>query len=279
MSQRRQRQALACVLLVGAGCGLPGCASVGRRNLADAVMVTAAPSLAESETMFVLELRNAREEFSLSEADAFLASGRAAELSRAVRSQVRERIQTLRRTMPQARHELSDGLAVLRPDPQRACTDGNLAVYVVGRSDVYVLFSRAEIGRLLAFPEMADDLATLRYTHPAFDSARLGALRDRVAALGLKVENASFSKPELDRLKTEAATRILERCLRESGRALPDDLPLLTAGPLAPTRSPKLTAALKEQSVFEQLLNNPDPAALRALVFLINRKVIELHYP
>jgi len=241
--------------------------------------VTTAPSLAEAETKIVLELRDAREELPLSEADAFLASDRAAKLGHSVRSKLRERCEVLRRTMPQARHEMSDGLAIIRPAPQRVYADGNMAVYVAGKSDVHVFFSCAEISQLLAFTEFADDLATIRYTHPAFDSSRLSALRDRVAGLGLKVENASLTGPELERLKTEAAARVLERYLRESGLALPDDLPLMLSGPLSSTRSPKLTAALKDQSVIEQLLRNHNPDAIRALVFLVNHRVLRRAYP
>ena len=279
MSHCRYRPILGQVALIAAGFFIPGCTSAGHRNLSDAVIVTASPSLADGDAKIVLELRDAREEFSLSESDAFLASNRAAKLSHAVRSQLRERCQILRRTMPRARQGLSDGLVVIRPDPQRAYADGNMVVYVAGKSDIHVLFSCAEIGQLLAFKEYADDLATIRYTHPAFDSTRLRDLRDRVAALGLKVENLSLSKLELERLKTEAATRVLERYLRESGLALPDGSPLLVSGPLSLTRSPKLTEALKDPSVIEQLLRNHHPDALRAMFFLVNRKVIELHYP
>ncbi len=279
MSYCRDRPILAQVALIAAGFFIPGCTSAGHRNLSAAVIVTASPSLADGDVTIVLELRNAREEFSLSESDAFLASNRAAKLSHAVRSQLRERCQTLRRTMPQARSELSDGLAIIRPDPQRACANGNIVVYAAGKSEIHVLFSCAEIGHLLAFKELADDLATIRYTHPAFDSTRLRALRDRIATLGLKVENVSLSRPELERLKTEAAARVLERYLRESGLPLPDGSPLMVSGPLSSTRSPKLTAALKDPSVIERLLRNHDPDVLRALVFLVNRRVIGLEYP
>ena len=279
MSYCRYRPILARVALIAAGFFIPGCTSAGHRNLSDVVIVTASPSLADGDVKIVLELRDGREEFSLGVSDAFLASDRAAKLSRAVRSQIRERCEALRLTMPRARREISNGLAIIRPDPQRACANGNIVVYATGKSEIHVLFSCAEIGHLLAFKELADDLATIRYTHPAFDSTRLRALRDRVAALGLKVENVSLSRPELERLKTEAAARVLERCLRESGLALPDGLPLMVSGPLSSTRSPKLTAALKDPSVIEQLLRNHNPDVLRALVFLVNRRVIELEYP
>ncbi len=267
------------VLLIAGAIAVSGCSTAGHRNLGEAIVVTTGPSLGESETKLVLELRNGREELSLSEADAFLASDRAARLSHAIRSQLRERCQALRLTMPQARQELADGIAIIRPDPERACADGNMAIYVVGRSAVHVLFTRAEIGQLLAFKECDDDLATIRYTHPGFDSARLCALRDRVAALDLKVANLAPSKAELERLKTEAATRVLERYLRDAGLPLPDSSPLLTSGPLSSARSPKLTGALKNPSVVERVLQDHKPNTLRALVFLVNRNVIELDYP
>jgi hypothetical protein len=279
MSYCRYRPVLARVALIAAGFFIPGCASAGHRNLTDAIIVTASPSLADGDVKIVLELRDAREAFSLNESDAFLASDRATKLSRAVRSQLRERCQILRRTMPQARSELSDGLAMIRPDPQRAYGDGNIALYVAGKSDIHVFFSCAEMGQLLAFKECADDLATIRYTHPGFDSARLRALRDRFAALDLKVANLSPSKPELERLKTEAATRVLEHYLRDSGLPLPDASPLLTSGPLSSTRSPKLTEWLKDASVVERVVQDHNPNTLRALLFLVNRNIIELDYP
>ncbi len=270
---------MAHLLLLSSAIGLSGCAATGHRNLTEAIIVTTAPSLAESETRLVLELRDVREDLSLGEVDAFLASARAGKLSHAIRAQLVERCRAARHTLPQARQELADGIAIIRPDPGRAYVDGNMVIYVAGRSAVHVLFSRAEIAQLLAFKECGDDLTTIRYTHPGFDPARLQSLRDRVAALNVKVENVSLSGPEVERLKTEAATRVLERYLRDRGLPLSDGGPLLTAGPLSPVRSPRLTEALKDPSVLEQLLQDHHPNALRALLFLVNRKVIELNYP
>lgn len=271
-------QFLASALLVAGGFCLFGCSAAGQRNLKDSVFVTAAPPLAEDDVKFVLELRDRREEFALSELEAFMASERAANLSGHVRSQVRERSGALRRTLTEARKGLGEGVAIIRPDLQRAYADGNIVVYLAGKSGVHVLFSCAEIGQLLAFHEIAEDLATIRYTHPAFHASRLLALRDRLSALGLNVPNLAFSASELEGLKTAAATRILERYLRESGLALVDRSPLLTSGPFTPMHSPKLTEAFKAPSVLEQLLQSHNTDALRALIFLVDRKVIELNF-
>jgi|CXWL01.1.fsa_nt_gi hypothetical protein len=92
-------------------------------------------------------------------------------------------------------------------------------------------------------------------------------------------QHASPSKPEVERLKTEAATRVLERYLRDNGLPLPEGSPLLTSGLLSSMRSPKLTGALKDRSVVERVLQDHNPNALRALVFLVSRNVIELGYP
>ncbi|MEW6249061.1 MAG: hypothetical protein AB1716_00310 [Planctomycetota bacterium] len=279
MNLAREGRILAHVLLMAGAIGLFGGCTAGHRNLTAAVIVTAAPSLAEGETKIVLELQDARAEFALSEADTFLASDRAAKLSHAIRAQLFERCQALRHTLPRARQVLPDGIAIIPVDPGGACANGNMVIYVAGRSAVHVLFSRDEIAQLLAFKECGDDLATIRYTHPAFDPARLQALRDRVAALDMTVENVSLSGAELERLKTEAATRVLERYLRDRGLPLSDEAPLLTAGLLSPARSPRLTEALEDPSVVEQLLQDHHPNALRALLFLVNRKVIDLEYP
>ncbi len=278
MSDCPRLRVFASFFLIPAGFCLCGC-TVVQRNVVDAIVVTAAPSLEDGGVKFALELRNGREEFSLSEADAFLASERSARLSRDVRSQIQERCRALRRTMVQARRELSGGFAIIRLDPQKAYADGNMVVYVEGKSDIHVFFSGAEIGQLLALKEFTDDLASVRYTHPAFDAARLGALRDHVAALGLKVDNVSFSGRELERMKTEAAARIIERYLRERGLAPPGGPPLLISGLLAPARSPKLTEALKDPSALEQILRSNDPDVLRALIYLVRREVVELEHP
>jgi hypothetical protein len=247
--------------------------------MADAVVVTAPPSLEDGRVKFSLELRNSREEFALGEADAFLASERGAGLSRDVRSRLKERCQALRLTMGRAKQELSDGLAIVRLDPEKAYVDGNIVVYVAGKSDVQVLFSCAEIGQLLEFHEFADDLATIRYIHPAFDAGRLLALRDRVATLGLSVANVSFSSTAIEQMKVAAAARIIERYLREAGIAPPSDPPLLSSGLFAPARSPKLTEALKDPSALEQVLRSNNPDVLRALIYLIRREVVELEHP
>lgn len=269
---------LASFFLIPAGFCLCGC-TVVQRNVADAVVVTASPSLEEKDVKFVLELRDGREEFAMSEADAFLASKRSARLSRDVRSQIQGRREALRSTVEQARQALSSGCAIIRIDPAKAYADGNMIVYVAGKSDIHVFFSCAEIGQLLALKEVADDLTSVRYTHPTFEAARLRVLRDQVAALGLKVGNVSFSGRELEQMKTEAATRIIERYLRERGLAPPGGPPLLISGLLAPARSPKLTEALKDPSALEQILRSNDPDVLRALVYLVGRKVVELEHP
>lgn len=266
------------MLLISAALALAGCAA-GQRNLAEAIIVTAPPSLREDEAKIVLELRDRREALSLREADSFLTSDRAGRLSHALRSQLRERCRKLRQTLPQARQEAINGLAMIRPDPGEDFADDNMVIYVVGRSAVHVLFSRAEVAQLLTFKECSDDLATIRYTHPEFDPVRLGELRDRVAALGLELAQVTPSEGELERLKTEAATRVLEGYLRDGGFPLADDLPLLTSGPLSPMRSPKLSAALRDSAVVEQLLQGHDPNRLRALLFLLNRDIIVLDYP
>lgn len=266
-------------LLIIAGLGLSGCASLKFRNLTDSIVVAAAPALSESETKIVLELRHDVEEVTLSDVDAFLASDRAAKLSRADRDRLRERCEALRATLPQARREFADGVAILRPDPSKAFADGNLAVYVAGRSVARVLFSRDEVGRLLALREYTDDLAAIRYKHPDFESATLGVLRDRLAALKLEPSGLTVSKSDTKRLKTEAATRVLERYLRERNLPLPDGAPLLTSDVLGRPRSPKLTAALKDSSVVERILQDRDPNTLRALLFLDNHDIVELAYP
>ncbi len=282
MKHRRQGHTIARLLLTAAGISLSGC-TAGYRNLTNTIIVTTTPALTETETKIVLELRNAREEVSLNGVEGFLASDAAAKLGWGERSCLLQRCRALRLTLPQARREwaqeCADDLAIVRPDPDKAFADGNVVVYVAGKSGVHVLFSYAEIGQLLAFRRCADDLATIEYAHPAFDSARLLALRDRIASLGLNVAGLSPSKPELERLKTEAATRVLERCLRDRDPSSPDDAPLLTSGTLSPTRSPRLTAALKDPSAIERILRDHDPNALRALLFLLNRNIIELKYP
>lgn len=280
MNRRRDYRTAALVLLLPAGIGLSGCVAVEHRNLGEAILVRTSPAASETDTRLILELRDVREELPLNEVDAFLASPRSAALSRANRARLRECREALRRTLPQAGRELAAGVVILRPDPDRAWADGNLVVYVPGRSAVRVLFSRAEIGQLLALKECTDDLAAIRHTHPEFDSERLRDLRDRAAALGLKVANLSPSEVELEHLQTEAATRVLERRLREDGVPLPGDSPLLTTSGLRSSpRSPKLTAALKDRSVVERVLHDGDPDTLRALVFLVRRNVIELDYP
>jgi len=279
MISARECRVAAHVLLMAGAVALAGCATVGHRNLNDAIIVTTGPALAENETRLVLELRDGREELPLSEVDAFLATERAARLSRAIRAELAERCRLLRLSMPQARREFADGIAIIRPDPGKAYADGNMVIYVAGRSAVHVLFSRVEIAQLLAFKECDDDLATIRHAHPAFDPARLQSLRDRVADLDVTVENLSLSGTELERLKTEAATRVLERYLRDRGVTLSGGGPLLAASVFSPTRSPRLTAAFRDPSVLEQLLQDAHPNVLRALLFLANRDVVELNYP
>jgi len=278
MSDCSRLRMLARVFLIPAGFCLCGC-TVGQRNVADAVVVTASPSLEEKDVKFALELRNGREEFALCEADAFLASERSAKLSRDVRSQIQGRREALRSTMGQARQALSSGCAIVRIDPAKSYADGNIVVYVASRSDIRMLFSCEEVGQLLALKEVADDLATIRYTHPAFDAAQLRALRDQAAALRVNASNVSFSSRELEQMKAEAAARIVERYLRESGLAPPAGPPLLTSGLFQPASSPKLTEALKDSSTIERILRSNNPDVLRALIYLVRREIVELEHP
>jgi hypothetical protein len=154
--------------------------------------------------------------------------------------------------------------------------DGNVVLYLEGRTDVRVLFSSEDVGQLLALHEVADDLTTISFTHPDFEPRRLSLLRERVAALGLGAANVSFSRDELKHMKTDAAARVIERALRERGIGLSSSLPLLTSGPFTPTHSPKLTAAFKDPSVLEEIVRSNDPNLIRAVIYLVRLDVIEL---
>jgi hypothetical protein len=279
MNRRQAGLVRANLVVIVAGGFLTGCAATANRNLNESMVVTASPMMADDRVTCALELRDRRDEFALDDCDAFLASERAANLSQRLRSEILQRRDAVRRTLPAARSEFREGLAITRPDPARPCADGNMVVYVAGKAGTRLLFSRDEIASLLELNEVADDLATLRYTHPDFEPKRLSELRDRVDALGLNVENTSFSTAELDQRKTAAAARIIERRLRELGVALPDGLALLTSGPLAAASSPKLAAALKDPAVMERIVRANDPDLTRALVRLARLHVVELSCP
>jgi hypothetical protein len=269
----------ATVFILAAGLCLAGCSASGNRNIRESIVVTTSRSLVEGSVKCALELRDRREEFTLSDTEAFLQSERAAKLSYRLKSELVRRREAVRRTIEQARDELVDDCLITRPDPQRPYSKDNIVVYLAGKTDIRVLFLTDEIGQLLAFNEVADDLATIRYTHPDFDPKRLSQLRDQVVALGLNVENVAFSGANLEERKTAAAARILERHLRERGVGLSDDLPLLTSGPVTATRSPKLSAAMKDGAVLERVVRSNDPNLTRALIRLVRLNVVELQYP
>lgn len=261
------------------GLSVCGCTSATHRNASDSILMTASPTSTEDHVTCVLELKDRREEFKLSESDAFLSSERAAKLGSRMKSDILRRREALRRTMTGAQIDLEDGIAICALDAQKPVSNDNAVIYVAGRPGIRILFSCDEVGELLALNEIGEDLATIRYTHPDFDPERLRALRDQLAALDLSVRNSTFSAAELDQKKTAAAARIIERDLRERGIALPHDQALLTSGFLAATSSPKLTAALQDRAVVERILAANDPDLTRALIRLSRLHVVELSYP
>jgi len=257
---------------------LAGCASTGQRNIREALVVTAPVSLRENEVDFALELRDERKSFTLDQVDDFLASDDAADLSGRMRKLIRTRAGKVNSTIDDARKRLSDGLAIVRPDADGPERSDNFVVYIENDDRVRLLFARDEIERIFSLRELADDMSTLRYTHPGFDQASLRALHDRAAAMNLGVGGLSPSQREMRKLKDEAATRVLERTLRGRGVALSNE-PLLVTGTLRAAASPKLSEALHDRDVFEGLIKSENPDALRALVYVVDRDIVDLDHP
>ncbi|MBI4717379.1 MAG: hypothetical protein HY763_06215 [Planctomycetes bacterium] len=264
--------------MLSASC-LCGCASAPQRNTRESIVISAPREPTMEQVSCVLELRNGREELALTQTAAFLASERGAKLARRIQSELRRREHAVRETIAQARAELGGGVAVLRPDSKRPYADGNLVVYLAGKTNTRLLFSREEMAQLLAFHQVGDDLTTIHYTHPEFTSERLAALCNRLADLGLSVKNATLSAADLERMKTEAAARILERHLRRGGANLSERLPLVTYGLLSPPTCPKLSAALKDAAAVDRLVRSNDPDCTRALLRLVRLRAVELACP
>lgn len=258
---------------------LCGCASAPQRNTRESILISAPREPAMEQVSCVVELRNGREELALDQTAAFLASDRGAKLSRRIQSELKQRERAVRETIAQARAELASGVAVLRPDPKKPYADGNLVVYLAGKTNTRLLFSREEMAQVLAFKEVGDDLTTIRYTHPEFTSEQLAALCKKVADVGLSVKNAALSATDLERMKTEAAARVLERHLRRGGVDLSESLPLVTYGSLSPPTCPKLSAALKDPAAVDRLVRSNDPDATRALLRLVRLRAVELACP
>lgn len=255
---------------------LSGCAPGAHRNVVEAVVVTATPSLVEAGVRFGLELRDSRQEVALSEVTAFLASDEASRLRRNIKAELRRKQRKLQETLSKAKEQSPEEVILARPDADRPYSDSNLVLYLKGQPNFHVYFSSAEIDQILAYRKLTDDLDAIEYSHPLFESRILGALVARLGASGIDVKNAAMSKAEHERLKTLAASGILEQKLRELGAKFTGDLPVLTTDFFGRTRSPKLAQALQDRVLFEQIIRCNDPNVIRALVYLVDSDVVKL---
>ncbi len=258
---------------------LSGCVSGTHRNVREAVVVIASSSLADADVRLALELRDSREEVALPEVTAFLASDETSRLSWNIKADLRLKQRKLQETLSEAREQLPEEVIFTRPDKGRPYSDSNLVLYLKGHPDFYVYFSSAEIDQILAYRKLADDLDTVDYTHPLFDSGTLAALAARLGALRIDVKNAAMSKGEHEKLKALAASGILEHKLRELGAKFTGDLLVLATDFLGRTRSPKLAQALQDRALFEQIIRCNDPNVIRALVYLVDSDVVKLGHP
>jgi hypothetical protein len=274
MNTHRKTLASDCLVLVAVLSCFSGCTSTGRRNLTDSVVVVARPALARQDIRFILELKDTREEVMLVDLGAFLASPAGGHLSRAVKSAIGDKRRKIEQTVGEAAAH-PDEVILARPAQQQPYDDDNIVVYLKGRDGYHVYSRLAEINRVFAFKAMASDLKTIRYTHPFFDATVLDQLRAALEEEGIELRNIDLSRAEIEELKTLAAAGILERKLRTLG----GDEPVLTGALLKNNRSPKLTRALRDASVFERIISCGDPEVIRALLYLVANEAIELSHP
>ena len=279
MNVHRRSLTVGSLMLIAVLSCASGCASTAHRNVTEAVVVTASPSLTRENVRFILELRNERKEVALDGIDAFLGTEAGSRLAYSVKSSIKSKRRKVEQTLAEAASAQDNDLILARPDKQRPYADDNIVVFLNGRDGYHVYSCLAEINQLFSHREIESDLKTIHYTHPHFDDAVLEKLRAKLEDASLKIKNTVLSSSETANLKTLAAAGILERKLRALGIALDGDQPLLTTGLFARCRSPKITRALQNQPVFEQVIRSGAPDVIRALVYLVNHEVVELDYP
>ena len=119
--------------LAAFGILLSGCVSGTHRNVREAVVVTAMPSLAEADVRLGLELRDSREQVALPEVTAFLASDEASRLSWNIKADLRLKQRKLQETLSEAREQLPEEVIFTRPDAGRPYSDSNLVLYLKGQ--------------------------------------------------------------------------------------------------------------------------------------------------
>ncbi|MFQ5429581.1 MAG: hypothetical protein ACE5E1_04645 [Phycisphaerae bacterium] len=253
-----------------------GCADGGSRNIQEAVTVVSGPALSEANVRFVLELRQSRKEIALADVDAFLSGDASTDLGYGVRADLRRKSRKLRETLAEATAAAGEGLAITRPDRERPFSGGNLVVYVRGRDGFHAYCSSREVDGLFAYPEVADDLTTVRYTHPLFDVAVLDRLKAGLKERQIETPNIALSADRLEALKCRTATGILEKKLRSLGMTMSDEAPLLASATFGRTCSPKLTRALSDAAALEGLISCGEPEVIRALVYLVNADIVEI---
>ncbi|MBN2563778.1 MAG: hypothetical protein JXQ75_22905 [Phycisphaerae bacterium] len=253
-----------------------GCGPSASRNTRETVSVTVGPSLKEADVRFILELREERVDVALPDVEAFLAGGESSRLSRAVRADLEDKKGRLCRTLPEAARHGPGEAIVLRPNKELPFGGDNVVVFAKGRQGFRVYFSLQEIDDIFAMKEIAEDLSTVRYTNPSFSPGVLDTLEAQLTKHSIETPNLAVSSDEMRRLKTRTASAILERTLRELGVSFDSEVPLLASDGLGKTRSPRLTAALRQRSRIEQVISSHEPAVVRALVYLVAADVIEL---
>ncbi|MFQ5424297.1 MAG: hypothetical protein ACE5F9_10000 [Phycisphaerae bacterium] len=255
---------------------MSGCTTAGSRNIKEAVSVASRPSLTEKDVRFILELRQNRTEIALSDVDEFLSGPESAHVGYSVKADLKHKKRKLQETLAKAIATVDAGCAVTRPDPEHAFTDDNIVVYLRGREGCRVYFSYGEIDALFAYPEVTEDLATVRYTNPLFETGTLDLLKASLKERHIETPNLALPEGRLKQLKSLAAAGVLERKLRSLDVPLTGDTLLLASGLFVPRHSPKLTDALGDKDVLERVLSCGEPNVIRALVYLINNDVVEL---
>ena len=283
MNHSLKPSCVVCLLSFALMASLMGCSHAivltqSRNTTEDILVENKSDQINEANIFFVLELRQTRKEIEFSNLESYLSSTESEDLSVTLQQELIAKRQKISETIVDASQASGDSIIFARIDEHKPYSNENILLYLMDDDCYFLFFSSSEIDEIYAtaLKVMQDDLETILFEYPNFTHNTLATLKTELEEKNIKFKHAELSEKEIEKLKLVTAAGILENALRNIGVQFKANEPLLQNGLFRKTYSLKLTTALKDKSVLEQIKNSDEASVVKSLDYLVERRVVVL---
>ena len=236
------------------GVALVSSAFAGRNSKESVMIQNTGSEISKEHIAFILELKKSREELSFQQASTLPGSSPA--YSTAIHRMIRRNVENISATLDEVKND-GDNIKAAVVSSERGWNDGNVIFYIPNADGYRILSSFEEIERLVH-----------SYVHPGFEAKTLKEVDDLLSEI--RKDNRSLRTLHKELIAEEALNNALGILESETRRLGAEERgPILENG-----WSPKLTHALKDPKILQQIETSNDSAVKWAFEYLNKMNVI-----